>query len=132
LCKDLTNEFQQQKLIEEIKKKSEQILLQILPKDIISRLNRGEKDIAFTVPLASIIFIDIVQFSKYMETLNSSAIMNNLSQIFGAYDKLMTKHSLITKLSKLEMFSWEQLDYLIRRLNLQIMLIKCSNLVLMC
>jgi PAS domain S-box-containing protein len=78
ICKDLTIESHHKHLVEEAKMKSEQILLQILPKDIIFRLNKGETDISFTVPIATMIFIDIVQFSKYMETLNASTIMNNL------------------------------------------------------
>jgi PAS domain S-box-containing protein len=98
LCKDLTDEFRQRSKIEELKKKSEHILLQILPKDIIFMLNSGEKDITFTVTSASIIFIDIVQFSKYMEARDPSVIMSNLSKIFGVYDKLMMDYPLITKI----------------------------------
>lgn len=87
-----------QKEAEEAKQQSENLLFQILPRDIVIRLNRGEKDISFVVQSASIGFIDIVKFSEYSSTLSPSEIMGTLSYLFGAFDTLLTKFPLITKI----------------------------------
>ncbi|OHT07050.1 guanylate cyclase [Tritrichomonas foetus] len=83
---------------EEAKKQSENLLYQILPQDIVLRLNQGEVDISFTVPSASIIFIDIVRFSEYMATLTPQQTMTNLSQIFASIDVTGSKYPLLTKI----------------------------------
>jgi hypothetical protein len=98
ICQDQTEDILQKQQIEEAKQISEDILLQILPRDIISRLNQGEKDISFSVPQASIIFIDIVQFSNYMALLTPDQLMFNLSQIFTTYDHILNQYSLLTKI----------------------------------
>lgn len=98
MCRDQTIEIEQKTAVEEAKKQSENLLLQILPKDIIVRLNRGDKDITFTVPSATIIFIDIEKFSNYSATLSPCEIMQNLGMVFTAYDKLIAAYPLMTKI----------------------------------
>ena len=90
--------IQKQKEAEEAKKQSESLLFQILPQDIVMRLNQGEKDISFTVPSASIIFIDIVRFSDYASSLTPQQIMGNLSMIFAAFDEAAANLNLLTKI----------------------------------
>lgn len=87
-----------QKEAEEAKACSERLLFQILPRDIVVKLNAGEKDITFTVPTATILFIDIVRFSDYASTLTPEQTMGNLSQIFGRYDTLIVKFPLLYKI----------------------------------
>ena len=98
ILRDETADLAKQQEAEEAKKQSEHLLYQILPQDIVLKLNQGEKDISFSVPSASIIFIDIVRFSDYMATLNPQQIMNNLSLIFAAYDEICAKYPIITKI----------------------------------
>ncbi|KAH0785788.1 Adenylate and Guanylate cyclase catalytic domain containing protein [Histomonas meleagridis] len=100
LCKDMTTEIEQKNAVEEAKKKSDEILNQILPKDIIIRLNRGEKNISFTVPCATVMFLDIEKFSKYTSTLTAKEIMQNLSRIFTEFDTILggEEFNLITKI----------------------------------
>jgi len=83
---------------ENAKKQSEHLLYQILPRDIVMRLNQGESDISFSVPSATVIFIDIVKFSDYSSTLTPSQIMENLSIIFSTFDSICAKYSMITKI----------------------------------
>ena len=61
-----------------LKKKNEELLYQILPKNIILKLNQGEKDITFKVENSSIMFIDIVRFSDYSSNLNPLQIIINI------------------------------------------------------
>ncbi|OHS98219.1 adenylate cyclase type [Tritrichomonas foetus] len=98
MCKDQTLETKQKNLVEEAKKQSENLLLQILPKDIIMRLNRGDTDISFTVPSATIVFIDIEKFSSYSASLSASEIMQNLGMVFTSYDKILHKFPLLIKI----------------------------------
>ena len=98
MCKDQTEEVKQKEAVEIAKKKSDDLLLKILPPDIIRRINRGEKDITMVVPSASVIFIDICQFSSYMATLSASQLMCNLNAVFTAYDKIVADLPLITKI----------------------------------
>lgn len=95
---DITEELNQKKKVEEAKKQSENLLLQILPPNIILRLNRGDKEITFTVHQSTIIFIDIEKFSNFMSSLSASELMTNLSNIFNAYDSNLAKYSLMTKI----------------------------------
>ena len=98
ILRDETEITKQQEEAEKAKAVSENLLYQILPRDIVSKLNSGEKDISFTVKSASIMFIDIVKFSEYSSNLSPSEIMGNLSDVFAAYDLNMKKYPLIIKI----------------------------------
>ena len=98
LLTDETELLKQQKEAEEAKAKSEKLLYQILPKDVVVRLNRGEKDISFSIPHATIIFIDIVKFSDYSANLSPQEIMRNLSLVFATFDENISKYPRITKI----------------------------------
>ncbi|KAH0785710.1 Adenylate and Guanylate cyclase catalytic domain containing protein [Histomonas meleagridis] len=83
---------------EKAKAQSEKLLFQILPRDIVVRLDQGEKDISFVVPSASIIFADIVKWSEYSASLSPAQIMCTLSMIFDKFDEMTAKYELITKI----------------------------------
>jgi class 3 adenylate cyclase len=88
----------QQHEAELAKKQSERLLYQILPRDIVARLNAGEKDISFSIPSATIMFIDIVKFSEYAANLTPQEIMGNLSLIFCAFDEACVKYAMLMKI----------------------------------
>ena len=88
----------QQEEAQNAKEMSEKLLYQILPRDIVNKLNSGEKEISFSVPHASIIFIDIVKFSEYSAHVSHSKIMETLSLVFSTFDKICSKYNLITKI----------------------------------
>jgi len=98
ILRDETALKKQQDEAKEAKAQSEKLLYQILPRDIVTRIHSGENEISFVVPIATVIFIDIVRFSDYASTLTPSKIMENLSTIFASYDSLCTKYPLITKI----------------------------------
>lgn len=87
---------QNQSEIEKVR--SEKLLYQILPRDIVIKLNSEEKDISFVVPSASIIFVDIQRFSDYSASLQPSEIMYTLSTVFAAFDQHAAKYPLLTKI----------------------------------
>lgn len=98
ILRDESEMIAQQEEAEQAKKQSEDLLYQILPRDIVVKLNQGEKDISFVVPSASIMFIDIVKFSEYSAQLTPSEIMGTLSTLFGAFDEALAKYPLLTKI----------------------------------
>ncbi|OHT06528.1 guanylate cyclase [Tritrichomonas foetus] len=61
-------------------------------------MNRGEKDISFTVPSSTISFIDVVKFSDYMATLTPKQVMQNLGKYFKNWDDLLQKYKTIIKI----------------------------------
>lgn len=90
--------LKQQKFVEEAKAKSENLLYHILPQFVVMKLNSGERDICFTVPNATIIFIDVVKFSTITKSLTPPEIMRTLSHLFLSFDKLLPTYPLITKI----------------------------------
>jgi PAS domain S-box-containing protein len=98
ILKDESELLKQQQEADAAKKQSETLLYQILPRDIVARLNAGEQDISFQVPSATIMFIDIVKFSEYATNLTPQEIMGNLSLIFAGFDESTAKHPLLIKI----------------------------------
>ena len=98
IMRDESQLIEQRNSAELAKQQSEKLLYQILPRAIVQRLNSGETEITFTVPMATVIFIDIVKFSEYSATLSPSQIMEHLSIIFAKFDNICTKYPLITKI----------------------------------
>jgi class 3 adenylate cyclase len=98
IMRDETELLRQREESEHAKHKSEDLLYQILPRDIVVRHNRGETDISFSVPSASITFVDIVKFSDYAASLAPAQIMESLSAVFQAFDDCVAKHPLLIKI----------------------------------
>jgi class 3 adenylate cyclase len=98
ILRDETALLQQYEEAETAKKQSETLLYQILPRDLVVRLNAGEKDISFSILSATIMFIDIVKFSEYAANLTPQDIMGNLSLIFAAFDEACAKYHLLLKI----------------------------------
>jgi adenylate cyclase len=74
--------------IELEKAKHEALLRNILPNDIVTRLNDGEVVIADRVEEATILFADLVGFSAIAAQVTPTALVDNLNRIFSAFDAL--------------------------------------------
>ena len=72
--------------------KSENLLLNILPKNIATRLKRGEELIADNYESVSIMFVDLVDFTPLSATCDPKAMLTFLSDIFSYFDKLIEKY----------------------------------------
>ena len=70
------------------KERSEQLLLNILPKAIVTRLHGGEVVIADQLTNVTILFSDLVAFTKLSSRLSASDLVNLLNGLFSEFDRL--------------------------------------------
>jgi class 3 adenylate cyclase len=73
---------------------SERLLLNILPRPVADRLKAGASTIADAVPAATILFADIVGFTKLSQKTAPDAIVRMLDEIFTRFDRLLAEHQL--------------------------------------
>jgi class 3 adenylate cyclase len=72
--------------LESEKKKYEKLLLNILPQQIVGRLNEGEAIIADRFDEVSVLFADLVGFTKISAQLPPSQLVNYLNALFSRFD----------------------------------------------
>jgi class 3 adenylate cyclase len=76
------------------RKRSENLLLNILPEKIAERLKNKEHPIADYFDHASIIFIDMAGFTVFTDGRDPKVVVNMLNGIFTGFDLLAEKHGL--------------------------------------
>src|SRR2546430_7839810 len=74
--------------IENEKRHSDNLLRNILPAEIASRLRNGESNIADHFDDATVVFADIVGFGKITARMKAYEIVGCLNQLFSEFDKL--------------------------------------------
>jgi adenylate cyclase len=79
--------------LEQEKKRSETLLLNILPKSIVNRMRNGEMTIADRIAEATILFCDVVGFTSLSQELTPDRTIDFLSRIFSAFDRLAAEHA---------------------------------------
>lgn len=72
--------------------RSESLLLNILPKDIVSKLKEGHRTVAEYYESASILFADVVNFTPISSTLSPSELVDLLNAVFHKFDELADKY----------------------------------------
>lgn len=82
-----------QKLAEE-QSKSERLLLNILPGPIAQRLKQGESTIADSFAEVTVMFADLVGFTKLSTHLSPAELVELLNEIFSAFDELADRYGL--------------------------------------
>ena len=74
--------------------KSEALLLNILPKEIVAILKDAPRIIADHFEGASILFADVVNFTPLSATLTPTEIVELLNEVFSHFDTLVDKYGL--------------------------------------
>lgn len=74
--------------------KSEKLLLNILPKPISDRLKRGETQIADSFKEVTVMFSDLVNFTKISANIPPAELVRRISKIFSRFDQLAERHHL--------------------------------------
>ena len=76
------------------RRKSEQLLLNILPAKIARRLKKKEKPIADRFDNAAVVFLDIVGFTTFSKDKNPQYLVEMLTDFFKRIDELSVKHGM--------------------------------------
>jgi len=90
-AEQLQQAFQQ---LETEQRKSEQLLLNVLPKPIADRLKQNTEVIADSFSQVTILFADIVGFTKMSTRIPPRKLVELLNEIFSAFDELAVNHGL--------------------------------------
>ena len=76
------------------KEKSDNLLHKTLPENIADRLKKSPDIIADNYESVSVLFADIVGFTKLSEQLAPSVLVQQLNEIFTVFDELVEKYEL--------------------------------------
>lgn len=76
------------------RQKSESLLLNILPKAIADKLKQEQSIIAESFSEVSVLFADIVGFTKLSASISPIELVHMLNEIFSKFDDLAEKHGL--------------------------------------
>jgi class 3 adenylate cyclase/PAS domain-containing protein len=80
--------------LEALHRENERLLLNILPPPIADRLRRGERLIADRHDDVTIMFADIVEFTRISSTLDPQRLVSVLNDVFSDFDDLVARHGL--------------------------------------
>jgi class 3 adenylate cyclase len=74
--------------------RSERLLLNVLPAPIATRLKAGEGVIADAFPQVTVLFADIVDFTRRSKRTSPAQVVATLNELFSAFDRLAQRHGL--------------------------------------
>jgi class 3 adenylate cyclase len=74
--------------------RSEGLLLNILPSPIADRLKQGEQVIADRFPEVTVLFADLVDFTRSSDRSSPERVVQVLDDLFTAFDRLARRHGL--------------------------------------
>jgi class 3 adenylate cyclase len=76
------------------RERSEQLLLNVLPAQIAARLKQGEEVIADGFPEVTVLFADLVDFTRRSQETSPERVVRMLDDLFSALDGLAERHGL--------------------------------------
>ena len=76
----------EKQLLEVEQMKTEKLMLNILPRPIADRLKRGEKNISGSYPDVTILFSDLVGFTKMSSQVSATDLVKLLNDLFTRFD----------------------------------------------
>jgi class 3 adenylate cyclase len=74
--------------------RSERLLLNVLPAPIAARLKAGEAVIADAFPEVTVLFADLVDFTRRSRQVGPAQVVAALNELFSAFDRLAQRHGL--------------------------------------
>lgn len=81
-------------LLEKEKEKTDELLLNVLPKHIADELKLYSKSLAHSYPLVSVLFVDFVRFSEFSEKIDPGVLLKDLHFYFANFDDVARKYNL--------------------------------------
>lgn len=80
------------RLLQQEQERSERLLLNILPGNIAERLKNSTQTIADGFADVTVMFVDIVNFTRVAEGLTPQQVFAMLNKIFSSFDELAERH----------------------------------------
>lgn len=84
----------QHEQLKEEQTRTEQLLLNILPKSIAARMKAGEERIADACPSVTVMFSDLVGFTRMSRTKSAEDLVELLGELFSKFDLITEKYGL--------------------------------------
>jgi class 3 adenylate cyclase len=85
---------QANRLLRAEQERSERLLLNVLPAPIAARLKRGEAVIADGFAEVTVLFADLVDFTRRSQETSPERVVRLLDDLFSAFDRLAERHGL--------------------------------------
>jgi class 3 adenylate cyclase len=85
---------QEHRLLVAEQERSEGLLLNVLPAPIASRLKSGEEPIADGFPEVTVLFADLVEFTRRSREISPAQVVEALNDLFSAFDELARRYGL--------------------------------------
>ncbi len=82
------------RLLQAEQQRSERLLLNVLPSPIAARLKQGEAVIADGFPEVTVLFADLVDFTRRSQETTPEQVVQVLDGLFSALDRLAERHGL--------------------------------------
>lgn len=94
VARDITASRQATEALRQQQKRSDELLLNILPEAIAQRLKSEESTIADSFENVTVLFADLVNFTQLSTRLSSTELVEILNTIFSEFDYLASQHGL--------------------------------------
>ncbi|MDY6806319.1 MAG: adenylate/guanylate cyclase domain-containing protein [Cyanobacteriota bacterium] len=94
VARDISDRKQSELALDRAQRKSESLLLNILPQSIAERLKQDPKEIAEHFDDVTILFSDIVGFTPISSQMSPLELVKLLNKMFSTFDKLAYRHGL--------------------------------------
>jgi len=89
---DITNVKNAEMELQREKKRSDELLLNMLPSDIVAELKKSGKAKPRVYGCASVLFADIKDFTQWSEKLEPSTLIDTLQELFSAFDDVLQQN----------------------------------------
>jgi adenylate cyclase len=83
----------QSKVITEEKRKSDELLLNILPAEVAEELKKNARVAPRKYKQVTVLFTDFKGFTEQAEKLSAEELVSELDMIFGAFDRILPKYN---------------------------------------
>lgn len=91
---DITERKQSEVALRLARKRAELLLLNILPQPIAERLKRGQRTLAESFEDVTVLFADLVDFTKFSAQTSPTELVELLNVIFSKFDRLAEQHGI--------------------------------------
>lgn len=127
--RDVTQQVRYRTLIDQELKRSDSYLQSILPPKLVPRVQNGENNISFSVQSASVLFLDVVEFTPWCGSVSPPIVMKTLSLMFAFLDEAINSFPTMTRIKCIGDCYMAAGEFLLNLINLLSMQLNAFSLV---